>query len=108
MAAGDHVHCLGVLRFVLGEAFDRKVCVEIHRGVEDKDGAACWSQVEVVDLDWKELKKAAGAEDFKALLRAIAKVDAAAAAKCPALKKSVRKAYDDRRTDRGSGGPSSL
>ena len=108
MAAGDHVHCLGVLRFVVGEAFDRKVCVEIHRGIEDKDGVACWSQVEVVDLDWKELKKAAGAEDFKALQRVIEKLDAAVTAKCPAVKKSVRKPYDDKRADRGSGGPSSL
>ena len=108
MAAGDRVHCLGVLRLVTGEAFDRQVCVEVHKGIEDKAGEICWTQVEVVDLGWKELKKAAGAEDFKALLRVIEKVEATAAGECASLKKSVCRPYDNKRPEKGSGIPATL
>lgn len=108
MPAGDRVHCLGVLRFVVGEAFDRKVLAEMHKGVEDKAGRIFWTQVEEVPLDWASLEESVGATDFKTVVRVLKKIGALASERSAALAGSELKPYDDARPDAGTGIPSML
>ncbi|MCC6742166.1 MAG: hypothetical protein IT452_24305 [Planctomycetia bacterium] len=108
MPAGDRVHSLGVLRFVVGEAFDRKVVAEIHKGIEDREGRTFWTQMESHELTWAEMQDSLGPTDFKAVVRVLKKLGSLAGEKSPALGGSELKPYDDERPEAGTGEPSML
>ena|SRR5687767_880579 len=95
MAAGDHVHCVGVLRIVVGPVFSREVVVEVHKGIEDREGDLYYQQLETHSLDWKSFKKLAGKEDFEAVLRVLNKCGAVCSKEMKSLKKSKCQPFDD-------------
>jgi len=95
MAAGEHTHCVGVLRIVVGQVFDREVVVEVHKGIEDRDGDLYYQQLEMHSLDWKTFRRIAGKADFEAVLRVLNKCGAVCSKELKSLKKSTCRPFED-------------
>jgi hypothetical protein len=98
MAAGQHIHQVGVLRIVVGDIFQRQAVVEIHKGIEDDEGNLYFAQLEGHEIEWAAFREILGKTDSEALVRILKKVGEHVTEEKATLERSTLLAYDETRT----------
>jgi hypothetical protein len=98
MAAGQHIHQVGVLRIVVGDIFQRQAVVEIHKGIEDAEGKLYFAQLEGHEIEWETFQGILGKTDTDALVRILKKVGEHVTEEKATLERSTLLAYDEART----------